>query len=139
MYEEELNGETVMVHRHNASRAFPASRMAHHPVFGVTGQPVLLPGTNRTSSFLCVANEGAHATLNSTSHGTGTIISDFARRGVSGPDPRGRSTLRFSYDRYASERVPHLDDRGVQAGLGILVDNDIVHPVARMRPIAVLN
>ncbi len=139
MYEEELDGETVMVHRHNSSRAFPASRMRHHPVFGVTGQPVLLPGTNRTSSFLCVANEGAQATLNSTSHGTGTIIADFARRGISGPDHLGRSTLRFSYDSYSPERVPQLDDRGVQAGLDVLVGNDVSHPVARLRPIAVLN
>jgi tRNA-splicing ligase RtcB (3'-phosphate/5'-hydroxy nucleic acid ligase) len=139
MYEEALDGETVMVHRHNSSRAFPASRMRHHPVFGVTGQPVLLPGTNRTSSFLCVANEGAQATLNSTSHGTGTIIADFARRGISGPDQLGRSTLRFSYDSYSPERVPQLDDRGVQAGLDVLVGNDVSHPVARLRPIAVLN
>ncbi len=139
MYEEELDGDTVMVHRHNSSRAFPASRMRHHPVFGVTGQPVLLPGTNRTSSYLCVANEGAHATLNSTSHGTGTIVSSFERSGASRPDHLGRSTLRFNYRSSGSEVLLHLDDRGVNAGLAILVGNDIVRPVARMRPIAGLN
>ena len=139
MYEEDLDGETVMVHRHNSSRAFPASRMRHHPVFGITGQPVLLPGTNRTSSFLCVANEGAQATLNSTSHGTGTIVSSFERSGASRPDHLGRSTLRFNYKSSSSETVPHLDDRGVEAGLDILVSNNIIRPVARMRPLAVLN
>jgi tRNA-splicing ligase RtcB (3'-phosphate/5'-hydroxy nucleic acid ligase) len=139
MYEEEFGGESVVMHRHNSSRAFPASKMAGHPVFASTGQPVLLPGSNRTSSFLCVAAEDAAAALHTTCHGTGTIIASFERRGLSGADPRGRSTLRFRYDTSAPERVPHLDDRGVGEGLNILVRNGIVRPVARMRPIAGMN
>jgi tRNA-splicing ligase RtcB (3'-phosphate/5'-hydroxy nucleic acid ligase) len=139
MYEEDLRGESVVMHRHNSSRAFPASKMAGHPVFATTGQPVLLPGTNRTSSFLCVAAEEADAALNTTCHGTGTIIAGFERRGLSGTDPHGRATLRYRYDTAAPERVPHLDDRGVDEGLNILVRNGIVRPVARMRPIAGLN
>ena len=139
MYEEELRGESVVMHRHNSSRAFPASKMTGHPVFSTTGQPVLLPGTNRTSSFLCVAAEDADAALHTTCHGTGTIVADFARRGLSRTDPQGRSTLRFAYDTTGPEHVPHLDDRGVGEGLNILVRNGIVRPVARMRPIAGLN
>jgi tRNA-splicing ligase RtcB (3'-phosphate/5'-hydroxy nucleic acid ligase) len=139
MYEEELNGESVVVHRHNSSRAYPPSRLAAHPVFAATGQPVLLPGTNRTSSFLCVAAEGASASLNSTCHGTGTIIADFERRGLSRPDPKARTTLRFSYETTEAEPVRQIDDRGVAEGLGILVRNQLIRPVARMRPIAVLN
>jgi tRNA-splicing ligase RtcB (3'-phosphate/5'-hydroxy nucleic acid ligase) len=139
LYEEEFGGESVVMHRHNSSRAFPASKMAGHPVFASTGQPVLLPGSNRTSSFLCVAAEDAAAALHTTCHGTGTIIAGFAQRGLSGADPRGRSTLRFRYDTSAPERVPHLDDRGVGEGLNILVRNGIVRPVARMRPIAGMN
>jgi tRNA-splicing ligase RtcB len=139
MYEEELRGESVVMHRHNSSRAFPRSMMAGHPVFAATGQPVLLPGTNRTSSFLCVAADDAAAALHTTCHGTGTIVADFAQRGLSRTDPLGRSTLRFAYNTTGPERVPHLDDRGVGEGLNILVRNRIVRPVARMRPIAGLN
>jgi tRNA-splicing ligase RtcB (3'-phosphate/5'-hydroxy nucleic acid ligase) len=139
MYEEEFEGESVVMHRHNSSRAFPASKMSGHPVFAGTGQPVLLPGTNRTSSFLCVAGEDAAASLHTTCHGTGTIIASFEQRGLSSPDPRGGSTLRFRYDTPEPERVPHLDDRGVGEGLNILVRNGIVRPVARMRPIAGMN
>jgi RNA-splicing ligase RtcB len=139
MYEEELRGESVVVHRHNSSRAFPALKMQGHPVFGETGQPVLLPGTNRTSSFLCVADDGAEATAHTTCHGTGTIISDFEKRGLSLPDHRGRQTLRFRYDTAEPQRVNHLDDRGVCEGLNILARNGVVRPVARMRPIAGLN
>lgn len=139
IYEEEVDGESAIVHRHNSARAFPASKMRGHRVFGETGMPLLLPGTNRTSSYLCVAAEGAHQSLYSASHGTGSIISDFERRGLSAAHPAGHKTIRFGYQDQASTIVPHLDDNGVNEGLRILVGNHLVRPVARLRPFAVLN
>jgi hypothetical protein len=47
--------------------------------------------------------------------------------------------LRFRYDDAAPRVVTHLDDRGVDEALSILVRNGLVRPVARMRPRAVLN
>jgi RNA-splicing ligase RtcB len=113
--------------------------MAGHPLFGRIGQPLLLPGTNRTSSYLCVAGEGASESTYSVSHGAGSIIKDFERRGVSVADPAGRTTLRFGYSSRGPAKVAQLDDRGVDETLGILTAHDIVRPVARMRPFAVLN
>src|ERR1700680_4670667 len=60
MYEEEVQGEVAMVHRHNSARAFPASKMRGPPAFAETGMPLLLPGTNRTPSYLWLAAEGRH-------------------------------------------------------------------------------
>jgi tRNA-splicing ligase RtcB len=139
IYEEEIDGDVAVVHRHNAARAYPASRMADHPLFGRIGQPLLLPGTNRTSSYLCVAGEGAHRSVYSVSHGAGSNIKQFAARGLSGRDPRGRSTLRFRYSQPSPTVVEHLDDRGVDETLEILQAHDIARPVARLRPFAVLN
>ncbi|HEV8450522.1 MAG TPA: RtcB family protein [Gaiellales bacterium] len=139
IYEEQIGGRRAIVHRHNAARAYPASRMAHHPVFGQIGQPVLLPGTSRTSSYLCVAGAGAERSLYSASHGAGTTVDEFARSGRSAGDPRRRSTLRFRYAQREPVAVPQLDDRGVDAALRILQDDNVLRPVARMRPLAVLN
>jgi tRNA-splicing ligase RtcB len=139
IYEEQVDGRSAIVHRHNSARAFPASRMKGHPVFAATGMPLLLPGTNRTSSYLCVAAEGADRSIFSVSHGTGSIITDFERRGLSATDPESHSTLRFRYDGNGPVVVPHLDDKGVNEGLRILAVNNLVRPVARMRPFAVLN
>jgi len=138
LYEEEIGGAPALVHRYKTSRAYPAERMAHHPIFGRTGQPVLVPGTNRTSSYLCVADEGAGDALYSTCHGTGSIISDFERRGLSSADPLGRTTARYRYDDGDPVTVPHLDDRGVDGALEILTRHRIARPVARLRPFAVL-
>ncbi len=138
VYEEQVGGKPALVHRHNACRAYPAELMAGHPAFAATGQPLLLPGTNRTSSYLCVPAAGAHRSLYTACHGSGSIISKFERSGRSGPDPLGRTTARFRYDGAAPEQVPHLDDNGVHEALGILVGHGLVRPVARMRPFAVL-
>jgi tRNA-splicing ligase RtcB len=139
IYEEEVGGEPAIVHRHNSARAYPASRMAGHPVFSKTGQPVLLPGTNRTSSYLCIPSEGAVNSLYSACHGTGSIIDRFVHDGLSGQDPLGRSTMRYRYSDEAPAVVPHLDDEGVNEGLRILTGNDLVQPVARLHPFAVLS
>jgi len=80
----------------------------------------------------------AHRSLYTACHGTGSIIFRFERAGRSGPGPLGRATTRHRYDGTAPADVPHLDDRGVDAALSILTSHDLVRPVARMRPFAVL-
>jgi RNA-splicing ligase RtcB len=138
VYQETVNGSPAYVHRHNAARAWTPEQMTGHPAFSRTGQPLLVPGTNRTSSFLCVPGDAAHRSLYTACHGTGSIIKAFERDGRSGADPRGRHTLRYGYSDAAPREVPQLDDLGVDAALDILIDNGLVKPVARLRPMAVL-
>ncbi len=138
IYEEEVGGERAVVHRHNSCRAYPAELMPPGTTFAETGQAVLVPGTHQTSSYLCVAGGSASA-LYSACHGAGTVVSDFARRGISQPDPRQRATRRFRYDDAAPTSAAHFDDKGVNEVLGVLVRGGLVRPVARMRPFAVLH
>ena len=139
MYEEQVGGQPAIVHRHNACRAFPASKMPPGTAFGDVGQAVLVPGTHRTSSYLCVAAERAERSLHSACHGAGTMVEEFERRGLSDVHEDGRHTIRFRYTGAAPEEAPHLDDRGVDEALSILVGNGLVRRVARMRPIAVMH
>lgn len=139
IYEEQIAAQRAIVHRHNACRAYPASMMPPGTAFGTIGQALLLPGTHRTSSYLCVAADGAEKSLYSACHGAGTLIEQFATSGRSGPDPRHRTTLRFRYSQDEPSPVPQLDDRGVDEALAILTRNGLVRPVARLHPVAVLN
>lgn len=138
IYSEQVGDQLAVVHRHNSCRAYPAELMPAGTTFAETGQAVLVPGTHRTSSYLCVGT-GSPAALHSACHGAGTVVADFAERGLSGPDPLGRGTLRFRYDDAAPASVAHLDDNGVNEVLNVLVDGGLVRPVARMRPLAVLH
>lgn len=139
IYEEDVDGRPALVHRHNSCRAFPAEMMPAGTPFGAVGQAVLVPGTHRTSSYLCVAGGSGHRSLYSACHGAGTIIDAFAEAGLSGPCEQGHRTLRFRYDGAEPTPVEHLDDRGVGEALGILTRHDLVRPVARLRPVAVLH
>ncbi len=139
IYEERVEGETALVHRHNSCRVYHAATQPNHPVFGRLGRPLLLPGTSRTSSYVCVPDREAAHGLNSTCHGAGATIAGLARRGLTGTDPRGRTTLRFGYSGAAPVEVPQLDDRGIDGVLHILTRNRVARPVARLRPFAVLN
>lgn len=138
IYEEQVSGAPAVVHRHNSCRAYPAELMPAGTTFAQTGQAVLVPGTHRTSSYLCVAG-GSTSALHSACHGAGTVVSDFAARGLSAADPQQRSTLRFRYDDKAPHDAPHYDDNGVNEVLSVLTGNGLVRPVARMRPFAVLH
>lgn len=138
IYEEEVDGQPAVVHRHNACRAYPAELMPRGTTFAETGQAVLVPGTHQTSSYLCVAGGSVDA-LYSACHGAGTVVTDFARRGISVPDPRQRATLRFRYNAAAPASAAHFDDKGVAEVLAVLVRGGLARPVARMRPFAVLH
>ena len=139
IYEEEVDGEPAIVHRHNSCRIYPASQAGSHPVFATIGRPLLLPGTNRTSSYLCAPGEDPGRSLHSACHGAGKAIKRFVERGLSGTDPQGGVTLRFDYSGADPVEVRHLDDRGIDDTLEIMSRNGIVHPIARLRPFAVLN
>jgi len=139
IYEEDVDGQRVVVHRHNSCRAYPAQRMPAGSAFAAVGQAVLVPGTHRTSSYLAVAGAGAHQSLFSACHGAGTLIDEFAASGRSGLSPHRHVTMRYRYSDAAPVEVPHLDDRGVDEAVGILAAHQLVRPVARMRPVAVLN
>lgn len=139
IYEEDVDGSSAVVHRHNACRAFPASRMPPGTVFATTGQAVLVPGTSRTSSYLCVAGANSAASLHSACHGAGTVVKQYADRPDAQGDSQARSTLRFRYSDAEAAVTPHHDDSGIDAALGILTRNALVRPVARLRPFAVLN
>jgi tRNA-splicing ligase RtcB len=139
IYEEEVDGETAVVHRHNSCRVFPAQRMRPGSVFARTGQAVLVPGTHRTSSYLAVAGDRSADSLHSACHGAGTVVQQFADRGLSLSDPAHNSTLRYRYSGADPEVVQHYDDRGVGAAMDVLVSHELVRPVARLRPMAVLH
>jgi tRNA-splicing ligase RtcB (3'-phosphate/5'-hydroxy nucleic acid ligase) len=139
IYSEDVDGKPAVVHRHNSCRSYPADRMPAGTAFGAVGQAVLVPGMHYTSSYLCVASGGAAESLYSACHGAGTVIDGAARAGWSDLDQQGRCTWRFRYGQDEPEPVPHLDDRGIDAALAILTRHDLVRPVARLRPMAVLN
>jgi len=87
--ENEIEGQKMklIVHRKGATRAFPPNHPEVPEKYRQVGQPILLPGTMGTSSFVCVGTEASKETWHSVSHGAGRIMSrNEAMRRVSGQE-----------------------------------------------------
>lgn len=72
--EHEIDGNrrTVLVHRKGATRAFPKGHPVLPPELRDVGQPVLIPGSMGTSSYILVGTEKAmKETFGSSCHGAG--------------------------------------------------------------------
>ena len=136
--QEQVDGRAVWVHRHNACRVPLPDRLSGSSPFR-HGYPVLLPGTNRTVSYLCVGGTGSTASLHSVNHGAGAWVRAFAQRGLSHALPDAAPTQLFHYATSEVEEVPRLSDEGVMAALHVLMTHDIARPVARLRPLATLS
>jgi tRNA-splicing ligase RtcB len=107
--EHEVGGvrKTLCVHRKGATRAFGPGRPELIPLHRKTGQPVIVPGSMGTASYLCVGTERAmKETWGSTCHGAGRVMSRHgAIRAARGRDIRQELGKKGVYVRAASPKV----------------------------------
>ena len=134
----------VWVHRKGATRAFPAGHIAVPADYRSEGQPVLIPGSMGTSSWVLVGTEKAMGlSFGSTAHGAGRMMSrSAAKRKYWGGDiknaleKRGIVVRAASASVLAEEADPAYKDVDVVAEVSDQVG--IATKVARLVPIAVV-
>ncbi|MEM1543601.1 MAG: RtcB family protein [Candidatus Bathyarchaeia archaeon] len=98
--EHNVNGKTVKVwvHRKGATRAFPPGHKDVPADYRSLGQPVIIPGSMGTSSWVLVGTQRAmEITFGSTAHGAGRMLS------------RAAATKRFT----GAEIRRDLESRGI--------------------------
>jgi tRNA-splicing ligase RtcB len=142
-----VDGETrkkVWVHRKGATRAFPPGHSEIPPDYRSVGQPVLIPGSMGTSSWLLVGTEKAmHTTFGSTAHGAGRMLSrSAAKRNFWGGDIKKALEQRGIYVKAASAVVLAEEADPAYKNVDVVVDVSdkvgIATKVARLVPIAVV-
>ena len=141
-----VNGQNrkVWVHRKGATRAFPAGKMEVPADYRAVGQPVLIPGSMGTSSWLLLGTKKAmEITFGSTAHGAGRMMSrTAAKRRFYGGDVKKALEQRGIVVRAASQVVlaeeadPAYKDVDRVAEVSHQVG--IATKVARMVPLAVV-
>jgi tRNA-splicing ligase RtcB len=87
---ERYGGRELLVHRKGATRAFPAGSQEIPEAYRQLGQPVFIPGSMGTSSFVLAGEPGAlERSFGSTCHGAGRTISRTgARKQIQGANLR---------------------------------------------------
>ncbi|MCI0513020.1 RtcB family protein [candidate division KSB1 bacterium] len=136
IYAEKFDDQWLWVHRHNACRAYPRSQCRAHPHFHHTGQPVLLPGTNRTASFLGVAGEGLKQTYYSIDHGLGSIQVQ-AEKAATVTDHTASVRL-YEFGQMSPQILPLYPTSVYDPVWDLYQQADLVRPVARLTPLATL-
>ncbi len=142
----QLNGghKKVWVHRKGATRAFPPEHEAVPADYRSEGQPVLIPGSMGTSSWVLVGTEKAmELSFGSTAHGAGRMMSrSAAKRKYWGGDIKNALEKRGIVVRAASSVVLAEEADAAYKNVDVVADVSdqvgIATKVARLVPIAVV-
>jgi len=86
-YEIDGKETEVCVHRKGATRAFPPGHLEIPEKYREVGQPVLIPGSMGTASYILVGTKESETAWHTTCHGAGRAMSRHAAiRAVSGQE-----------------------------------------------------
>lgn len=134
----------VFVHRKGATRAFAAGVPGVPARYLSIGQPVLVPGSMGTASWVLVgAKEGMEKTFGSACHGAGRVFSrSQAKRQIQGEELRGQLQARGIFVKAGSmsglaEEAPQAY-KDVNQVVECVVGAGLANKVACLKPLAVI-
>jgi len=132
------------VHRKGATRAFPPGHPAVPDVYKSIGQPVLIPGSMGTASYVLVGSQGAmQETFGTTCHGAGRVMSrTAARKSAFAQNAKQRLEeqgilVRSETRDGITEEIPEAY-KDVDAVINVVHNAGLAKRVARLKPIGVI-
>jgi tRNA-splicing ligase RtcB len=141
---ERYEGRELCVHRKGATRAFPPGHAEIPSDYRDAGQPVFIPGSMGTSSFVLAGREGAmRRSFGTTCHGAGRRMSRTkARKQIEGRELRARLeadgiTVRCPSNKGLTEEAPFAY-KDVEGVVGVVERAGLAARVAQLRPIGVV-
>ena len=134
----------LIIHRKGATRAFPPGSPELHPRYSMTGQPVLVPGSMGTPSYVLVGTQkGFDESFGSSCHGAGRAMSRRkAMKMMRGENVRSELKkkgilVRSRSMRGVAEEAPYAY-KDVNEVVDSMVGTGFVRKIARVVPIAVI-
>jgi len=141
---ERYGGRSVLVHRKGATRAFPAGSEEIPTVYRGVGQPVFIPGSMGTSSFVLAGEPGSvERSFGTTCHGAGRRLSrTSARKQVTGAQLRRELgeqgiVVRCPSNKGLAEEAPFAY-KDVERVVGVVERAGLARRVAQLRPLGVV-
>jgi tRNA-splicing ligase RtcB len=143
--EHDVDGSTerLYVHRKGATRAFGPSRKEVPEAYRDVGQPVLIPGSMGTASYVLCGNDGAlNLTFGSACHGAGRIMSrSQAKRTFAGQDIKAALSsqgirVKATHPAMLAEEAPQVYKPSNQV-VDVVHNLGIATKVAKLMPLGV--
>ena len=141
----ERHGERdLCVHRKGATRAFPAGSLEIPVAYRAVGQPVFIPGSMGTSSFVLAGQPGSmERAFGTTCHGAGRSLSrTAARKRISGNELRRQLeaqgiVVRCPTNKGLAEEAPFAY-KDVERVVAVVEQAGLARRVAQLRPLGVV-
>src|SRR5579883_622034 len=134
----------VLVHRKGATRAFPPGHPELPEAYRAIGQPVLIPGSMGTASWVLVGAEGSmQETFGSVCHGAGRLMSrTAAKKGRNAHDEQKKLEalgilVRSETRDGLLEELPDAY-KNVDEVIEVVHNAGLARKVARLRPLGVI-
>jgi tRNA-splicing ligase RtcB len=134
----------VLVHRKGATRAFPPGNPEIPEAYARSGQPVFIPGSMGTRSYVLAGRDGAmERSFGTVCHGAGRRMSRTgARKRIQGADLRRELeqagiTVRCPSNKGLAEEAPFAY-KAVEQVVGVVERAGLAARVAELRPIGVV-
>jgi tRNA-splicing ligase RtcB (3'-phosphate/5'-hydroxy nucleic acid ligase) len=141
---ERYDGLEVCVHRKGATRAFPAGSPDLPRDYRATGQPVFVPGSMGTASFVLAGEPGSiERSFGTCCHGAGRRLSRTgARKRIGGAELRRQLeaegiVVRCASNRGLAEEAPFAY-KDVDRVVAVVERAGLARRVARLRPVGVV-
>ncbi len=141
---ERYGERELLVHRKGATRAFPAGSSEIPAAYRSVGQPVFIPGSMGTASFVLAGESGSmNLAFGSTCHGAGRRLSrTAASKQISGAELRRQLEARGIVVRSLSskglaEEAPFAY-KDVDRVVDVVARAGLARPVARLIPLGVI-
>ncbi len=133
----------LLVHRKGATRAFPPGSPEIPEKYRQIGQPILIPGTMGTASYILVGSQNAAETFFSVCHGAGRALSRHAALRVrSGQAVRKELeeqgiVVRCLSSRDLAEEAP-MAYKDIHNVVDVVVKAGLARLVAKLKPMGVI-
>jgi tRNA-splicing ligase RtcB (3'-phosphate/5'-hydroxy nucleic acid ligase) len=141
---ERYEGRELLVHRKGATRAFPAGSADIPESYRGVGQPVFIPGSMGTASYVLAGEPGSvELAFGSTCHGAGRSLSrTAARKRIHGAELRRQLesqgiVVRSPSNRGLAEEAPFAY-KDVDRVVDVVARAGLARPVARLIPLGVV-
>jgi len=143
--EHEVNGKKMrlIIHRKGATRAFPPGHLEIPERYRKTGQPVLIPGTMGTASYILAGTKESKEAWHTVCHGAGRRMSRrAATRAISGQEVVKRLEqkgiiIKCWSLRGIAEEAP-LAYKDVDSVVEVVHNANLAKKVAKLKPLAVI-
>ncbi|MBF0107525.1 MAG: RtcB family protein, partial [Deltaproteobacteria bacterium] len=155
---EQHDGQDLFVHRKGATKAVPASLAGG--LYAGTGQPLLIPGSMGTLSYVLAALEGSAQTLHSVNHGAGRVLTrkqamssregdmsdtrggGFRKRHLIISDQEFAHSMRGVAGQFADRRAIKTEApqvyKDIDTVIKVVNKSNLAAPVAQLKPIGVV-